>query len=77
MRAVIFQLDQVAKQETPNPQGEKALKKWGRRILRTYWPDKVFRSEADLWIYKRFYTRLTQCYIYALLIRKKLLPKKQ
>lgn len=76
MKCILSQLDLITNQNQQNPQGEKALKKWGRKVLRIYWQDHVFRGDTDLWIYKRFYPHLTQFYIYATAIFRKFLYKK-
>ena len=76
MKNVLFQLDLVTKQDPPNPQGERTLKKWGRKILLIYWPDRVFYVDKDLWLYKQFYPRLTQLYLYGQAFWKKLFRRK-
>ena len=76
MRGIIVsvtkQMNELAASEAPDPNAIKTLKKWVKKILRLYWFDHYFRGESDLWLYEPFYPRLTQCYVYATAIRKKL-----
>lgn len=65
MNNVLGQLNLIAEMEKPDLEGVRALERWGSKILRVYWADKVFVGDEDMWIYKRFYPRLTMCYLYA------------
>lgn len=64
MSNVLWQSGVASTMEGPNAECMKTLRKWGRKILWTYRADKVFVGEKDMWIYKRFYPRMTMFYLY-------------
>ncbi len=72
MKNILGQLNLIADMEKPDAKGIRTLEKWGRKILRKYRADKVFVGEKDMWIYKRFYPRLTTSYLYCQAVLKKL-----
>jgi glycosyltransferase involved in cell wall biosynthesis len=72
MKNILGQLNLIADMEKPDTEGIRTLEKWGRRILRKYRADKVFVGEKDMWIYKRFYPRLTISYLYCQAVLRKL-----
>lgn len=59
---ILGQLERISVLDTPDEAGVRELKKWGRRILRVYWRDRVITGDKDMWIYARFYPRLTNMY---------------
>lgn len=63
MKNLLWQMKAVAGLENPDLESMKTMEKWGRRILWNYRADRVFAGEKDMWIYKRFYPRLTGCYL--------------
>ena len=69
---ILGQLNLIADMEKPDTKGLRTLEKWGRKILRKYRADKVIVGEKDMWIYKRFYPRLTTFYLYCQAVLKKL-----
>lgn len=72
MKNVLGQLNLIAEMKKPDLEGLRALERWGRKILRVYWTDKVFVGNEDMWIYKRFYPRLTMCYLYVQVVLRKI-----
>lgn len=76
MKNVLEQLRLVAALEKPDPESVKTLEKWGRKILWVYRKDKVFAGEKDMWIYKRFYPRLTGAYLLLRAAGNKLVRRK-
>ena len=72
MKNVLGQLNLIAEMKKPDLEGLRALERWGRKILRVYWTDKVFVGDEDMWIYKRFYPRLTMCYLYVQVVLRKI-----
>ena len=72
MKNVLGQLVLISEMEVPDHKGIQVLEKCGRKILRKYRTDKVFVGEGDMWIYKRFYPRLTMCYLYIVVVLGKL-----
>lgn len=63
MKNVLANLEIVSKMNPSCLKFMKVYRRRGREILRKHFFDKIFVGDQDMWIYLRFYPKLTRCYL--------------